>query len=303
MPLARLTPADVESVGSRIHAKNVETLREIDRLYSEGRFGEAGTEEARGEALRRFKGRALNSMDYISRLARVEGKVYTFQEGDIAEAFQHRFANPGVYPFLTLRMGRAGLGGFCLQYDYSEGYRGSYDLFAEKVTLTSEEVRLDDARTLMLKFVYPSGLHSTLELLYESSYCGQVFYREIVDRGDSLELITVESMEGCFVRKAGVHKVSGFAFWREIGSKAVGARVGAMAYLPAIHLRLPFFLPDIGLQDLREFDLPQPVWEQSFLRRTDRWPEWLPMRGSGGIANWSAEGPPPEILDTLFPDL
>lgn len=303
VPIVRLTSAMAESVGRRIHERNAQELLKIDRLYSQGRFGGAGSEAARKEALRRFKVRALNAMDYLDRLARVEDKVYEFGEDDIAGAFQDRFVNPGVYPFLTLEMGRAGLGAFCLSYGFDEGYRRRYRQYGQEATLTAETVRLDRDQVPMLRLEYPSGLHSTIELLYEPSYCGQVFRREVVDRGDTLELITVEAMEGCYVRKAGLHRIAGFAFWRNLRSGARCPRVGSAAYLPAIHLRLPFFLPDIGFDDLREFDLPQPLWEQGFLQETRKWPDWLPMRESGAIERWDAEGPMPEILNTLFPDL
>lgn len=303
VPIESLVPAEVESIGAWFHSRNVEALRQIDRLYAEGRFGSPGSEEAKREALRRFKVRALNAMDYLDRLARIEGKVYQFDEIDLVDAFQRRFANPGVYPFLSLKMGRSGLGAFCLLYEFPEDYLQTYEQFGQITTLSAERVRVGQEVVPMLKLEYPSGLHSTIELLYEASYCGQVYRRVIVDRGDSLEVITVEAMEGCFVRKAGLHRIGGFAFWRSLRQGEGAARVGAMAYLPAIHLRLPFFLPDIGFEDLREFDLPQPLWEQRFVLQTAKWPEWISMRTTGAIERWSREGPVPEILNLLFPDL
>ena len=85
--------------------------------------------------------------------------------------------------------------------------------------------------------------------------------RDMVDRGDTPGLDHHHDVEGMYVRKAGVHRLGAVVFWRsrvEGDRDPARPRVGGCAYFPRIQIRLSL-LPDLGLDDLREFDLPQPV--------------------------------------------
>jgi hypothetical protein len=76
-----------------------------------------------------------------------------------------------------------------------------------------------------------------------------------------------------------------------------------VAYFPEIHFSLPWFLPDFGLDDLRDFDLPQPLWLRTYHQKM-RIPEWLDVSDPDRtIKEWKAEGPRPAVLDRMFPDL
>ena len=77
------------------------------------------------------------------------------------------------------------------------------------------------------------------------------------------------------------------------------ALIGVRIYVPDLHLRVPF-LPDLGFDDLREIDLPQPIVRLSYVRDAIH-PEWLEGR-STGFEGWSGHGPVPDMVRERFPD-
>jgi hypothetical protein len=79
-------------------------------------------------------------------------------------------------------------------------------------------------------------------------------------------------------------------------------RAGAYAYFPRISIALPFFLPDLGLDDLREFDLPNPVVSMDWVRAHPSTP-WMTVSPDAFFHPWEAIGPLPAEVDRRFPDL
>jgi hypothetical protein len=207
----------------------------------------------------------------------------------------------GAFPYDRLARARVGHGRFRMDYDLVEGFRTTAEMMVgRRAEIRVERVRLHDAERPLLRMEYPSGAHGTLEMLFDSPYRGVVERRTVVDRGDTLDLVLVREIEGVYVRKWGIHRLGGLATWR--GRAPGAARVGAAAYFPAIKLRLPWFLPDLGLADLREFHVPHPVWERDFVRDPRRHPEWLGLDPTGAMTDWESEGPRPRLLDEVFPD-
>ena len=78
--------------------------------------------------------------------------------------------------------------------------------------------------------------------------------------------------------------------------------VGVRIYIPGLRLRLPFFLPDINFDDLRELELPMPILEVEYLRQ-HRQPSWLGTSDNLNFKDWKGHGPVPPALRLRFPDL
>jgi hypothetical protein len=65
---------------------------------------------------------------------------------------------------------------------------------------------------------------------------------------------------------------------------------------------LPFFLPNIGLDDLREFDLPGPVIAMDWARAHPS-TSWVGVSPDAFFHPWEAIGPCPVEVERRFPDL
>jgi hypothetical protein len=144
-----------------------------------------------------------------------------------------------------------------------------------------------------------------VDLAYERRCCGRIRTERILDRGDTLDLLVLDDIRGMYARKAGTHRLNALLFWRsrvEGDRDPARPRVGACAYFPGIHIHLPVFLPDLGLEDLREFDLPQPILPAEWFRNPTE-SDWMTVHPGGMIRPWGARGPRPWILDERYPDL
>jgi hypothetical protein len=129
----------------------------------------------------------------------------------------------------------------------------------------------------------------------------------IEDRGDSLELVMIYDLRGVYARKAGVHVLGALVAWRSIvagDDPPANPRMGACAYFPRLTFILPTFLPDLGLDDLRDFAYPQPVAPKSWFYYPHRYlPPWVTATSTEVFTRWRSQGPRPRILSELFPDL
>ncbi len=304
----RLQEGEVTRLVRRVEQRNLEAVARIDSLYRQGAFGPPGQERTQHAAQRALKVSALSAFDYIADLATGDSCVYETDEASVCRPFGQTYVNTGAFPFTNLLRGRVGAGRFRMDYNLQEGFRTRIEMMVGRPSeIFVDRARVDRAEQLLLRMEYPSGTHGTIELLFASPYRGIVSRRTIVDRGDTLEMVLVEGIEGGYVRKFGLHRMGGLACWR---SRADGTalsegriRVGAAAYFPHIELRLPWFLPDLGLSDVREFHVPHPIWERRYVIDREGLPEWLGLDPSGAMLDWSGEGPRPKILDEIFPDL
>lgn len=72
-------------------------------------------------------------------------------------------------------------------------------------------------------------------------------------------------------------------------------------YIPDLRFRLPLFLPDFHLNDLRELDLPMPILNMDYVNRK-RSPAWLPIENGMMATQWGGHGPVPVAVRRRFPD-
>ncbi len=301
-----LREAGMDSLGRRMTAVNDSAWDRADRLFQAGAFGDPRSEGARKKTLTHFLLRSRNALHYLAELGG-DSLVHRVTESDLARPFGAWYANTTVFPIRFLEQGLVGEGGFCLHYELGSRFDQRVMLGGIPVRVHSDRVQEDDAPDprAALSVEFSSTIHKTIELLFLSDVCGRVRRETIVDQGDTLELTTVTDLEGMFARRAGTHRLSALVFWRSVTTgerDPTRPRAGACAYFPRISLGLPFFLPDLGLDDLREFDLPNPVVSMEWVRAHPSKP-WMTVSSDAFFIPWEAIGPRPVEVDRRFPDL
>jgi hypothetical protein len=77
--------------------------------------------------------------------------------------------------------------------------------------------------------------------------------------------------------------------------------VGIRMYIKGLRFKLPSFLPDINLDDLREIELAMPILDMRYLKET-RQPAWLGRDADCTFAEWKGFGDVPPDIRERFPD-
>jgi hypothetical protein len=306
VPVVDLGEAGMDSLGREMTAANDAAWDRCDSLFRSGAFGDPGTREARERALVHFKLRARNAFHYLADLCG-DSPLHGVTEADLKRPFGERYANTTVFPISFLRQGLIGTGGFCMRYEIGAPFDGRVMLGGVPVRIHADELDEDDAPAARpaLSVQFSSELHKSIELLFLSEVCGQVRHETIVDRGDTLDLTTVTEISGMYARRGGAHRLGALIYWRSVTAgdrDPARPRAGAYAYFPHISLSLPLFLPDIGLDDLREFDLPNPVVSMDWVRAHPVKP-WVRVSPDAFFIPWKAMGPVPDEVERRFPDL
>ena len=313
-PLCRVDPAiavvpllesDVDALGAALARGNERALARCDSLYRAGRFGSPGTSDARRDAQLFARLVTRNAYSYIADLATDSTIVHEADEAALTRAF-NTYSDPGLYPITRLRRARMGFGHLCLQYDL----RGSLDtlttLGGRRVRVRIREVELEGSRRRMLSMTLPTGLDQLVEVLMPAHYMCRV--ERLASEGSEgsegpWEAIILEDIQGMYLRKWGTHGPRAVMFWTTPDAAHLDAlpaepRLGVRIYVPDLRLDVPF-LPDVGFDDLREIDLPQPLMRLGSLGMPP--PEWLAIRPNG-FDGWTGFGPVPAALRERFPD-
>jgi len=303
----RLTHAAIDSTGRYFSDFNVSVLATADSLYRAGVFGPVGENDSRRGARRYFQIYSWNAIKTISdlterglELARVDGDGHM-------DPLLSDFMNGAMYPLRHIDRARLGADGFCMRYNIPTKYKESFKYGGAKITVEAKEVKIDGEKTRVLSREWIDGKGDKIELYFKDVFCGRVVREEIMDRGDRLELTTFFDMEGLHVHRHGTHHVSAMISWRSVpeeGKVIENPRIGAAAYFPRIKVELPIFLPDIGVEDLRDFAYPPPLMVMdAFLSPEAYFPDWIEAVDSGQLKDWETVGPMPLILSERFPDL
>lgn len=298
---------DVDSIIGGHAAVNMRELARTESLYVAGFFGPVEGKATKAAALVHWQLRTRNGIDYVSGLASAN-HAYHATEAELLLPLGRDYTRVTMYPLRFLREAKVGTGWFCLHYDAPASFHEETWVGGDEVVIRGEPVRdAEDAPPPAILVEWPSRMHDALDVVLQRDLCGRVEKRTVVDRGDTLEVQILSEIEGLSVRRWGVHSLSALVFWRSVvhGDRdPARPRIGACAYFPAIHLRLPSFLPDLGLQDLREFDVPQPVLRTDrYQREAARGYRWVAFRSDRILVPWSPIGPYPVFLDESFPDL
>ena len=67
---------------------------------------------------------------------------------------------------------------------------------------------------------------------------------------------------------------------------------------------MPWFLPNIGFDDLRQFDFPEPVLTKDAVERFRDQPlDWLRFKDNSRIHGWEGDGEVPDFVGSeRYPD-
>ena len=118
----------------------------------------------------------------------------------------------------------------------------------------------------------------------------------------------MEDITGQYVRKYGFHTVRAVAMWKtKVDELAAppqdGAHLNSAIYFPAIKVEMPWFLPDLGFDDLRKFEYPEPFLTMDAVRELQtRKLEWVKVTKDLRFAKWEGDGDIPEDLKERYPD-
>jgi hypothetical protein len=303
---ARRIPAEeaLARVGA-IAAANRAEIGQLDARWRAGEFGPPGSREAKDAVRRLALSRLKNWYSFMVSLSS-EDEVRAL-EGATIEQISSRYADSTVFPAPRLRHVLVGRGWVCGRYDLGgPDEEGATVLGGRRSRYSVREITVDGHSRRLLAFEWSSSGVGRLDILLAEHYGFRLERRTLTDGEGPYDLYLARNVSGAWVRRFGVHRPAGFAFWAtsraEEGARdGSGLRVGAVLYLPHLRLRLPL-LPDIGLDDLRILDPPVPLLPVEEVRRGNL-PEWLPGVGAADLADWDHIGSPPPALATLFPDL
>jgi hypothetical protein len=295
----RWTEPEVDALCGDIAEGNRRAAAGIDSLYRAGYFGAPGTPQAQRAARVALMIRARTAFDYIADLAAADSCVRETEERELRRPYGEEYVNLGAFPYTPLKRARIGRGRFQMVYDLAAGFRATVEMMVDVPTTLFVEPASKGGGP-RLRMDYQPGPEGTIEMLFDETYRGVVERRTVVDRGDTLDLVVFRDLEGVWVRKWGTHRLGGVASWRS--RPGAPPRAGAVAYFPNIHLSLPLFLPNLGLQDLRDFHVPRPIWSREFVRE-QRAPVWLGLEPTGAMDDWDGVGERPEVLEEIFRNL
>ncbi len=308
VPSRRLFESDIESIGRDISRQNHEVFIRADSLYRAGHFGPRGDRETRRRARNYFQLRAETALDHIGRLSTQADSFFVTDQHALLRPFGELYSSTAVYPLRFLSRGIVGQGGFCMEYSIPRRHRGEILQGGIPLMIRDDTVKTPCGdRVHVLSLELRSNLHSTMNLLYEDRFCGLVHRETVADRGDTLDLLIIDQIQGLYVRRAGVHRIQTILSWRNrvTGDRIPdNPRIGAYVYLPAIRIELPLFLPSLGLHDLRIFSLPQPIIRiDEFGQWVEQDAEWISLMPGFGFTPWEPYGPIPDVINERYPDL
>lgn len=305
-PVRVLSVEDAQAIGGAYAKRNTETIARLDSLLASGAFGVPSSSTARATAHQMTRLLTLNAYSYMVDFATRRDTVFEADERSLAPAFA-TFSDPGVVPIPRLVRARMGLGRMCAHYDLSSEMVTQTVLGSQRLRVRVADASIEGQRQRVMIMDLPTGLHDVVEVYIASHVSIQVEHLQRDRPAAPYELYLLDQMEGLWVHKAGTHKPRAFVFWvtpRELQRTQLPETplIGVRIYVPRLRLRLPFILPDIGFEDLRAVDLPQPILELDYLR-DKRHPDWLVPSKLRGFKNWSGIGPLPAEVRQRFPDL
>lgn len=284
---------------------NADLVFATDARLQAGAFGDPSSSEARREARRYLKFHALNAMDFIGYLGTQQATLWETDETEIAPFFSS-FVNPGMYPIWGLERCLLGGGAFCMEFDVAGTRGGRRVMGGRQVKLASTEVERPAGTIPAWDIEMPIAGGETARFLFCQRYSGKIRTEVVRHEGREVTVLVLEDLEGFFIRKKGTHECGAIVLWRSVLEEDTWPPaepcLGAAAYFPELKLDLPWFLPDVILDDLRRFSAFQPIFSLATCQ-SQAFPEWVGISPDGVLDDWDAEGDMPEVLRDWFPDL
>ncbi len=306
-PIVHLTPAAVDSIGFEIAGENLALIEAIDAAYREGKYGKPGEKSSKEGAVTAFIYNAKTAFDLVTSLALQSDVIYETSEEDLREAFTSKFRNPGFYPVVDLAAARTGFGRYCLTF-HVDRPKKEIVIAGDAMTGWSEEIDLGGKRTRVLNIDMKTFSYDRVHVVYERHSEGAILAFDATVGGAPVSVVAMEGILGQYIRKYGFHDVNALAMWKTrvepLGCPAKGqAALGAAIYFPSLKVETPWFLPDLGFDDLRKFEYPEPLLTmESVQALQERKLEWLKIKKNLRFANWEGDGGIPDDLKARFPD-
>lgn len=305
VPVVQITPEMADSLGNGFARFNLDMLAYVDSLLQASVFGAPESRDARHTAHLMARMLAVNSLHYMVTLATSPDVVYEATEESLRDAFK-KYSDPGVYPIARMRRGRMGLGTVCVHYDLDTDMETTMTLGTQKLRVRVQETELFGKPRRMLIMELPTILFSVVEVLLDSHFTCKAEFVRSNGPPAPYDLYVFHSMTGMYVRKWGTHTPRAMMYWstpRDLQRIRLPRMplVGSCVYVPSVQLVLPAFLPNIGFEDLRAVDLPQPIMALADLE-AGRYPSWLRRGRPRGFKDWETYGPIPPDLQLRFPD-
>ena len=303
--LKRLDATMVVGISQSMSDWNMRVVGKADSLLRSGFFGDPEEDFACNEASRYLKYHALTAMDFIGYLGAQDRVVWETSERDIDCLFR-AFVNPGVYPVNGLKRAILGSGNFFMEFDVEPKYDERWMLGRCSVRLRTSTIERDGQKIPAWQLEMPLFGEDKTRLIYGSHYSGRIRRVTIEEEGAQLQVLVIEDIEGLFIEKSGKHKCAALVIWRNRMPSNTWPpevpRIGTAAYFPELKLRLPWFLPDVNMNDLRALSTIQPLIASEQCDR-DKLPSWVNVLDDGRFLEWGSEGPIPAAIRQWYPDL
>lgn len=306
LPIRVLDVEAVRRIGRTYADSNVVRLAWIDSVFRAGGLGNPSGDTARRHAHMLARMLTLNAYSYMIHYATDRDTIWEANEESMAPAFA-TFSDPGIVPLARLRRARMGAGRMCADYDLSQKMRSEISIGGRKLAVRIDDVRIQGRTVRALVMDLPTSLHQVVEVWITDHVCIDVEHWTSDGPPAPYEAYILDNMRGLWVHRGGIHRPQAFVFW-VTPRASLGAQmperplVGARIYVPRLRLRLPSILPDIGFEDLREVDLPQPILALEYIK-SGQHPKWLVPSEMRGFKRWDGIGPLPPALRKRFPNL
>jgi hypothetical protein len=304
-PIVKLTAARLDSLAQADAFFNQERIGRIDSLWRAGAFGPPESGEAQRAAHLLARVSTVNSYRYLARFAADPDRVYEADESTWVDVARN-YSDISLVSIARLRRLRMGLGHVCAHYDLDEPVRGETILGGKTMRFRVADAELFGTKRRVLELDLPSGSSDLVKVMLAEHYSFAFETKRSDGPPAPYEWYVVRDIEGGWLRKWGTHRPRAFMFWSsplERGEPSMPRQpmVGVRIYVPHLKLKLPFILPDINFDDLREIDLPQPILAMEWLRE-GRQPSWLRTNGLLAFEDWKGNGAVPQHVRRAFPD-
>ena len=305
VPIVPITTEVADSLGSAYASFNAAMLAYVDSLLRAGALGNPKDREAQRTAHLMGRMLAVNSLHYMVGLSTSPNTVFEANEAVLRHAFT-KYSDPGVYPIARMKRGRMGLGQVCIQYDLDTDMETTMILGNQRLRVRVQETELFGEPRRMLIMELPTFMFSVIEVLMDEYFTCKAELIHSNGPPSPYDLYVFHSMSGMYVRKWGTHRPHAFMYWstpRDLFRVGLPRTplVGSCVYVPGVQLDLPSILPNVGFEDLRAVDLPQPILALTDLEAA-RYPAWIRRAKPRGFKDWETYGPIPPDLQIRFPD-
>jgi hypothetical protein len=296
-----LSEGDLLTVATALAEENAVRIAEIDARFRQGAFGDPDSRRARKKAHRLARVSLPNLYHYLFGFANDPDQTYETGEAPLAR-IAAEFLEPLLFPVARLSRVRMGKGRGCVRYDLDEPGSGWTKMGGKVRRYQVTDMEIDGQPRRVLAIAYQSASAGSAEILVAEHYSFEVAHVRDPGPPAPYELFVVRSLEGVWVRHRGVHRPEAFAYWVASGdSDSRAPLAGVRVYFPGLRFVLPWFLPDIDLEDLRTLGLPMPFLSAGFVRG-HRQPDWLEADETLDFEDWVGVGPLPAGVRERFPN-